>query len=106
MFFCILIPNFSFFTLSKRTQNSFATIRHALDVLFILIFTSIVIYTEAVVHRYPTRVFSFEICEIFKSTFFYRTLPVAARVYTLFTLTSLYLFTLTYLYLISLYAII
>ena len=37
-----LITNFSFFRPSKRTQNSFTTIRHILDVLFILIFISTV----------------------------------------------------------------
>ena len=43
------------FTLSKRTQNTFTTIRHILDVLFILIFISIVIYTEEVVYRYSSK---------------------------------------------------
>ena len=50
IFFSSLIPSFSFFTPSKRTKNSLTTIRHILDVLFILIFKSIVIYTEAVVN--------------------------------------------------------
>ena len=50
-----LIPSFSFFTSSKRTQNSFTTIRYILDVLFILMFISIIIYTEAVVHWYPSK---------------------------------------------------
>ena len=40
IFFSSLIPSFSFFTSSKRTQNSFPTTRHILDVLFILIFIS------------------------------------------------------------------
>ena len=40
-----VIPSFSLFTLSKRTQNSFTTSRQILDVPFILIFISIVIYT-------------------------------------------------------------
>ena len=52
IFFFSLIPSFSFFTPSKRTQNLFTTIRNILDVLFILIFISIVIYTEAVVQLY------------------------------------------------------
>ena len=43
--FSSLVPSFLFFTRSKRTQNWFATIRHTLDVLFIFIFISIVIYT-------------------------------------------------------------
>ena len=38
----LIIPSFSFFTPNKRTQNSFTTISHILDVLFILIFISIV----------------------------------------------------------------
>ena len=45
IFFPSLVPSFLFFTPSKRTQNWFATIRHTLDVLFILIYISIVIYT-------------------------------------------------------------
>ena len=53
--FCLLIPIFSFFTPSKRTQNSITTIRHVLDVLFILIFISIVTYTEAAVYRYSSK---------------------------------------------------
>ena len=36
--FSSLIPIFSYFTLSKRTQNSFMTIRPVLDALLILIF--------------------------------------------------------------------
>ena len=43
------LPSFSFSAPSKRTQNSFTTLRHILDVLFILIFISIVTYAEAVV---------------------------------------------------------
>ena len=46
IFFSSLIPSFSFFTPSKRTQNSFTTTRKILDVLFILIFISMVIYTS------------------------------------------------------------
>ena len=45
IFFSSLIPNFSFLTPSKRTHNSFMIIGHILDVLFIRIFISIVIYT-------------------------------------------------------------
>ena len=41
-----VIPSLSFFTRSKRTQNSFTTSRQILDVLFILIFISIVICTS------------------------------------------------------------
>ena len=44
-FFSSLIPSFLFFTPSKRTQNLFMTTRQILDVFFILIFISIVIYT-------------------------------------------------------------
>ena len=44
MFFSSL-PSFLFTTASKRTQNSFTTIRHILDGLFILMFISIVVYT-------------------------------------------------------------
>ena len=36
----ILIPSFSFFTLSKRIQNLFTTTRKILDVFFILLFLS------------------------------------------------------------------
>ena len=45
-FFSSLIPSFLFFTPSKRTQNSFTTTREILDVFFILIFISIVIYSS------------------------------------------------------------
>ena len=44
VFFSSIIPRFSFFTSSKRTQNLFATIRKILDVLFLLLFISIFIY--------------------------------------------------------------
>ena len=50
-----LFPSFSFFTPSKRTQNWLTTIRHILGALFILIFISIVIYTEVVVCRYSSK---------------------------------------------------
>ena len=46
IFFSSLISSFSFFTPSKRTQNSFTTTRQILDVFFILIFISIVIYSS------------------------------------------------------------
>ena len=52
IFFFSLIPSFSFFTPSKRTQNSFTTSRQILDVLFILIFISIVIYTSLFILTY------------------------------------------------------
>ena len=45
IFFSSLIPSFLFFIHSKRTQDSFMTTRQLLDVLFILIFISIVTYT-------------------------------------------------------------
>ena len=50
IFFSSLIPSFSFFTPSKRTQNSFATTRQNLDVLLILIF--IIIYSSLVALTY------------------------------------------------------
>ena len=43
IFFSSLFPSFLFFTLSKRTRNSFVVTRQTLDVLFTLIFISIVI---------------------------------------------------------------
>ena len=46
IFFSSLFPSFLFFTLSKRTQNSFAVTRQTLDVLFTLIFISTVIDTS------------------------------------------------------------
>ena len=46
LFFSSVIPSFSLFTPSQRTQNSFTISRQVLDVLFILIFISIVIYTS------------------------------------------------------------
>ena len=46
IFFSRLIP--SFFTHSERTQNSLMTTRQILDVFFILIFITIVIYSYAV----------------------------------------------------------
>ena len=46
IFFSRLIP--SFFTQSERTQNSLMTTRQILDVFFILIFITIVIYSYAV----------------------------------------------------------
>ena len=46
IFFSSLIPTFLFFMPSKRTQNSFTTTRQILDVFFILIFISIVIYSS------------------------------------------------------------
>ena len=46
IFFSSVTPSFSFFTPSKRTQNSFTTSRQILDVLFILIFISKVICTS------------------------------------------------------------
>ena len=49
---------------SKRTQNSFATIRHILDFLFILTFISTVIYAETVVHRYSSKQVFLKISQI------------------------------------------
>ena len=46
IFVSSLIPNFLLFMHSKRTQNSFMTTRHFLDVLFILILISIGIYNK------------------------------------------------------------
>ena len=46
IFFSSLNPSFSFFTPSEKTQNSFTTTRQNLDVFFMLIFISIVIYTS------------------------------------------------------------
>ena len=46
IFFSSLFPSFSMFISSKRTQNLSKTNRKILDVLFILIFISIVIYTS------------------------------------------------------------
>ena len=49
----VLFQAFSFFTTSKRAQNSFTTIRHILDELFILTFTFIVtVYTSLVTCLY------------------------------------------------------
>ena len=45
VFFIRAYSSFSFSTLSKRTQNLFATVRYILDVLVILSFISLVIYT-------------------------------------------------------------
>ena len=46
IFFSSLIPSFLFVMPSKRTQNLFTTTRQISDVLFILIFRSMVIYTS------------------------------------------------------------
>ena len=46
IFFSSLNPSFSFFTPSEKTQNSLTTTRQNLDVFFMLIFISIVIYTS------------------------------------------------------------
>ena len=51
IFFSSLIPSFSFFTPSKRTQNPFTTIRHVLHVFFILIF--IFRQKQSFTDRYP-----------------------------------------------------
>ena len=66
IFFSSLIPRFSCFTPSKRTQNSFRTIRPILDVLFILIFISIVIYTVY------TSLFALSCLYLFTLTYLYR----------------------------------
>ena len=39
-----------------------------------------VCWSLLLIKKTPTQVFSFEICEIFKNTFFYRTPPVNASV--------------------------
>ena len=63
-------------------------------VFFTGIYFSLVLF-QAFHFLRTARVFSCEMCEIFKNTFSSRTLPVAAPVYTsLFTLTCLCLFTL------------
>ena len=125
MFFARLILSFSFFIPSRRTQNSFTTIRHIVDILFILIFISIVIYTEAFVHRNSSKqmflkfrkfnrktsvlewTFNFikkwlqhgcspvKFVKSLTTSFFYETLLLAAPVYTS-------LFSLTCLYLLTL----
>ena len=51
--FSSLIPSFSFFMPSKRIQSSFTTTRQILDVFFILIFRSIVIYSYLFTFNWP-----------------------------------------------------
>ena len=62
IFFSSLIRSFSFFTPNNRTQNLFTTTRQILDVLFILIFIPIVIYTS---------LFTLNCLYLFTLTYFY-----------------------------------
>ena len=54
IFFSSLIPSFSFFTRTKGLRIHLRP-SNSLDLLFMLIFISIVVYTEAVVHRYSSK---------------------------------------------------
>ena len=72
IFFSSVIPSFLFFTPSKITQNSFTTRRQILDVLFLLIFISIVIYTSF---------FTLNLLYLFTITYLY--------LYSLYTITGL-----------------